>query len=258
MNDGGLPAAVAFGDKANFAGLIDSKDVIMFEISDRWKKAYPNALVGVLMVSWAQNVAEHPDLESRKRAIEEGLRSRFVNTEDIKADKVIQAYAAYYKRFEKTYHVAGQVKSLVAQQRPLPTVSGLVDVMFMAEMKNLLLTAGHDLATVVAPVVLDAATGVENYKKLNQEKQVAKEGDMMTLDRVGVLSSVIHGPDFRSRIAPHTRDALYVTYAPDGIAREQVLAHIRDIKDNVLLFAPSATVERVSILSARGIRDIIA
>ncbi|MFW6056792.1 MAG: hypothetical protein ACOC9B_05735 [Chloroflexota bacterium] len=229
----------------------------MFEISDRWKKAYPNAMVGILMVSWAQNVGEHPGLESRKRVIEEELRSRFSNPGEIKVDEAIQAYAAYYKRFEKTYHVAGQLKSLVAQQKPLPTVSGLVDVMFMAEMKNLLLTAGHDLATVVAPVVLDAASGVENYKKLNQEKQVAKAGDMMTLDRVGVLSTVIHGPDFRSRIAALTRDAMYVTYAPDGITRGQVLAHIRDIKENILLFAPSATVERVSILSARGIRDLV-
>ena len=199
---------------------------------------------------------EHPALEERKRALEAELRSRFANPENIKADAVIQAYTAYYRRFEKTYHIAGQLKTAVVKQRPLPTVSGLVDVMFMAEMKNLLLTAGHDLATVVPPVILDAATGEESYIKLNQEPQVARAGDMMTVDGVGILSSVIHGPDYRSRISPETRDALYVTYTPDGITREQLLNHVRDMWESILLFSPEAEVEPVRVLTASGIVGI--
>jgi len=227
----------------------------MFIISERWKSAYLNAAVAMLVVRGAQNVREHPALEERKRALEAELRARFANPEDIKADSVIRAYTAYYKRFEKTYHVAGQLKTTVVKQRPLPTVSGLVDVMFMAEMSNLLLTAGHDLASVVAPVTLDAAAGDETYVKMNQEEQVCKATDMLTCDGVGILSSVIHGPDCRSRISPKTRDALYVTYAPDGVTREQLLGHVRDMVQNILLFSPSAHVEPVSLLTAGGIEE---
>ena len=229
----------------------------MFTISERWKNAYPNAAVAMLVVRRVENVREHPALQERKRALEEELLIRFSDPEDIKADPVIQAYAAYYKRFEKTYHVAGQLKTAVVKQRPLPTVSGLVDVMFMAEMKNLLLTAGHDLTRVVSPVTLDAATGEESYTKLNKEDQMAKAGDMMTVDGVGILSSVIHGPDYRSRISPDTRDALYVTYAPDGITREQLLGHVRDIWQNIRLFSPAARVESMSLLTAKGLEKVV-
>jgi len=228
----------------------------MFKVSERWKNAYPNAAVAMLVVRRVENVREHPALQERKMDLQEELRERFEDSEDIKADPVIQAYTAYYKRFEKTYHIAGQLKTTVVKQRQLPTVSGLVDVMFMAEMNNLLLTAGHDLSRVVLPVTLDAATGEESYTKLNQEDQMAKAGDMLTFDGVGILSSVIHGPDYRSRISPDTCDALYVTYAPDGITREQLLGHVRDMWKSIRLFSPSARVEPLRVLTASGIEEV--
>lgn len=228
----------------------------MFKISERWKTTYPNAAAAMLVVRRVENVREHPALQERKMDLQEELRERFEDPEGIKADPVIKAYTAYYKRFEKTYHIAGQLKTTVVKQRQLPTVSGLVDVMFMAEMNNLLLTAGHDLNRVVLPVTLDAATGEESYTKLNQEDQTAKAGDMLTFDGVGILSSVIHGPDYRSRISPDTRDALYVTYAPDSITREQLLGHVRDMWTSIRLFSPSARVEPVRVLTAKGIEEV--
>ena len=228
----------------------------MFVVSERWRKAYPDATVAILVVRGAENVVEHPELERRKRMLEGELTARFANSDDIKAAPAMQAYVSYYKRFEKTYHLVQQLKTLVVKQRPLPTVSGLVDVMFMAEMKNLLLTAGHDLTTVVPPVILVTGTGNESYIKLTQEPQMTKEGDMMVVDGVGILSTVIHGPDYRSRITPETRDALYVVYAPVGIAREEVLRHLGDIRENILLFSRSVEVEPARLLSARGIEEV--
>jgi DNA/RNA-binding domain of Phe-tRNA-synthetase-like protein len=184
------------------------------------------------------------------------LRSRFANADDIRSAEAITPYVAYYKRFEKTYHLMQQLKTVVVKGRPLPVVSGLVDVMFMTEMKNLLLTAGHDLATVEPPVTLDVGTGEERYLKLNGEEQLAKAGDMMVVDRRGILSSVIHGPDFRSRIAPETRDVLYVVYAPSGITRDSVVRHVADMAESILLFSPFAAVEPVRLLSAQGVEAI--
>ena len=75
-------------------------------------------------------------------------------------------------------------------------------------------------------------------------------------DGVGILSSVIHGPDYRSRILPQTRNALYVTYAPDGIMREQLIGHVRDMWQSILLFSPLAETEPVRVLRARGIEEV--
>jgi DNA/RNA-binding domain of Phe-tRNA-synthetase-like protein len=172
----------------------------MFIVSERWSRSYPSGMVAILMVKDVANVVQHPELERRKRVLERELQLRFRSRDDIRSDGVMQAYTAYYRRFEKTYHLQQQLQTLVVKQKPLPVVSGLVDVMFIAEMRHFLLTAGHDFATVVPPVTLEAARGDETYVKLNQEPQVAKAGDMMVVDRDGILSSIIHGPDFRSRI----------------------------------------------------------
>jgi len=227
----------------------------LFDASQRWKDLYPDAMAAALVVRDAVNVLEHAELQARKRALEANVRSRFSSPDDIKSVPEIRSYIAYYKRFEKTYHLVQQLKTVVTG-RSLPTVSGLVDVMFMAEMKNLLLTAGHDLATVVPPVVLDAGAGDERYLKLNGEEQLAKAGDMMVLDGKGILSSVIHGPDYRSRITPQTRDVLYTVYAPRGITSDRVVGHLADMAENIVLFSPAALIEPIRLLSACGVEEV--
>jgi len=228
----------------------------MFTVTERWKNAHANAMVAVLVVREATNVREHPELEKRKRTLEADLATRFCGPDDIKAAAPILAYTAYYKRFEKTYHLVQQLKTVALKRRPLPTVSGLVDVMFMAEMEHLLLTAGHDLAAVVPPVRLDAGTGVEEYVKMNEQSQVAKAGDMMVIDSRGILSSIIHGPDLRSRLTLETRDAMYVVYGPAGITRDDVARHLGAIRASIQVFSPSALFEPARILSGRGVEEM--
>ncbi len=201
-------------------------------------------------------MVEHPELEGRKRHLEDEIRSRFQSPDDIKQSGVVQAYVAYYRRYEKTYHLVQQLKSIAVKGRPLPTMSALVDVMFMAEMKNLLLTAGHDLGAVVPPITLDAGTGAEVYIKLSGETQTAKTNDMMVTDAEGTISTIIHGPDRRTMITPQSTDVLYVIYAPDGVERDDVCGHLRDIEDSIRLFSPGSEFGPVYLLSSRGVEDI--
>ncbi len=228
----------------------------MFVVAERWRNSYPNAAVAILVITGADNTTAHPELERRKRVLEQELGSRFQTQQDIRSLPVIQTYSAYYKRFDKTYHVALQLKTVAINRRPLPTVSTLVDAMFMAEMRHFLLTAGHDLKTVVPPVTVDTGRSGETYTRLNEEVQQVKEHDMLVRDRQGVLSTVIYGPDLRTRITPQTTDALYVVYAPEGIEKEQIRRHLCEIRDSILVASPSACVERAQLLSARGPEDL--
>ncbi|NLE94454.1 MAG: hypothetical protein GX600_02045 [Dehalococcoidia bacterium] len=228
----------------------------MFAVSERWRATYPDGMVAAVVIHDAKNVAAHAELDARKRALEANIASRYLSAEDVKSARNIQPYVAYYKRFGKTYHVLQQLRTVALKGATLPTVSGLVDVMFIAEMKHLLLTAGHDLNTVSPPVILDAAAGTEAYTKLNQESQVAKESDMMVIDAQGVLSSIIHGPDYRSRITLETSDVMYIVYAPSGIIRDEVMHHVRDIVAGVLAFATQARVEPVRLLTAAGVAEV--
>ena len=59
-------------------------------------------------------------------------------------------------------------------------------------------------------------------------------------DAKGILSSVIYGPDQRTRITPDTRQVLFTIYAPPGIKKQTVRQHLVDIQSNVTLVASEA------------------
>jgi DNA/RNA-binding domain of Phe-tRNA-synthetase-like protein len=195
------------------------------------------------------NPDRHPALDQRKEELESQLRARFAGggRAAIKALPTLQAYDAYYSRFKKTYHVQLQLESVALKGRPIPRVAALVEAMFMAELKNLLLTAGHDWATVQPPVRLDVSDGSERYVMLNGQEQTLKSGDMLIADSQGVISSVIYGPDQRTRITSDTRQVFFAVYAPAGIGAEAVRRHLQDIQANVVLFAPEAEVEWLEV-----------
>lgn len=200
----------------------------------------------------AANPAHHPVLESRKAALEEELRSRFAGQDRAELVKhpVLQAYATYYRQFKKTYHVQLQLESLLFKGKSIPTVAALVEAMFMAEMNNLLLTAGHDLDSVRLPVTLDTAKGTESYTLLRGELQTPKAGDMMIVDREGIISNIVYGPDQRTQITPQTRNALFAVYAPPGIEVPLIEHHLQEIQQNVQLVAGTVQVELLKVFDA--------
>ncbi len=225
----------------------------MFIVSEAWKRAYPGAAVGVLAVRNVLNPERHAALDKRKEELENQLRARFSDYDRaaLKALPTIQAYNAYYKRYKKTYHVQLQLESVVFKGKPIPRVAALVEVMFVAELKNLLLTAGHDLEAVQMPVKIDVAEGSECYIRLNGEEQGLKSGDMTIADAKGVISCVLYGPDRRTRITPETRQVLFTVYAPPGIGEQAVHDHLQDIQANVLLVAPQADVELLEVYGTK-------
>ncbi|MEX1248986.1 MAG: phenylalanine--tRNA ligase beta subunit-related protein [Anaerolineales bacterium] len=215
-------------------------------LSPRFPAHYPHSGVGVLALRGLLNPAADPELERAKRELEAGLRQRYqagtavsaYGKAAIRALPAMQAYAAFYKPFGKTYHVQMQTESVVLLGKSLPSVSALVDTMFLAELKNSLLTAGHDLDAVQQPITIDVAAGTETYTLMNGKEATLKAGDMCMADAAGVISSVLYGPDARTRLTPATTSALFVVYAPEGVARDAVLQHLAEIQDGARRFSP--------------------
>jgi DNA/RNA-binding domain of Phe-tRNA-synthetase-like protein len=207
----------------------------------------------VLVLRDVSNPPHHAELENRKVALEERLRSQFSGQDRaaIASHPVLQAYGNYYRQFKKTYHIQLQLESIVLKGKSIPNVAALVESMFMAEMQDLLLTAGHDLDVLQLPLVLDVATGTEEYTLLRGEQQTLKPGDMMIRDQVGVISSIIYGPDQRSQIAPGTRNVVFTVYAPSGIDAQTVFDHLQHIQENVMIFSPQAQVELLEIYKGK-------
>ena len=221
----------------------------MFEVTYAWKSAYPKAYVGVLVMRDVSNPPHHAELERQKLALEEKLRAQFSGQDRtaISSHSVLRAYSEYYRQFKKTYHIQLQLESIVLKGKSIPSGAALVESMFMAEMQDLLLTAGHDLDLLHLPLALEVATGTEGYTLLRGEQQKLKPGDMMIRDQMGIISSIIYGPDQRTHITPNTRNVVFTVYAPPGIDEKTVTDHLEHIKENVMVFAPQAQVELLEV-----------
>lgn len=217
-----------------------------------WTSAFPGAVVGALVMHGVHNPEESAALETRKRGLEADLRAQATRLggEGVRAEPVVRPYVDYYRAHGKSYHVRAQWESVAVKGKPIPRRAALVEAMFMAELKNLILTAGHDLAALALPVRVDVTREEDRYVLMSGTERVLGAGDMMMVDGKGIVSSVLYGPDRRTRIGPDTRQVVFAAYAPAGVGENTVRDHFEDIRANVLLIAPEAETSLLATLQA--------
>jgi DNA/RNA-binding domain of Phe-tRNA-synthetase-like protein len=226
------------------------KGLDMCTVSEAWKAAFTDAHIGILIMKNVRNPRTHEVLNKKKEELEQELGVQYDGKTkgDLKKISTIAAYQLYYKKFKKTYHVLLQLESVAIKGKPLPTANTLVESMFMAELKNLLLTAGHDYDKIKQPITGDVSRGNEEYILMNGNSQVLKPGDMFIKDSQGIISSVIYGPDKRTKITLKTQNVLFVIYAPAGITEEEIYHHLEDIVSYINLFSPDTQVVKRCVL----------
>jgi DNA/RNA-binding domain of Phe-tRNA-synthetase-like protein len=224
----------------------------ILEVDPNWCEAHPGASVGLIAMRGVANPASNESLNDLASVLKCELRSRLetADRETIRAIPPLPAYAAYYKRWGQRYHVAMQLESVAQKGKALPRVAALIEAMFIAELRNLLLTAGHDLDALELPVHLTVGTG-ESFTAPNGQETTVKSGDMVIADARGrVLSAIITGPSDFARIGPETTAALFYVYAPPGVDSSLVDAHLNEIERNVRLISPDAEIAGREIVTA--------
>jgi len=218
--------------------------------TDAWMQAHPGAQIGLLEISGVDNTQLATGLDQEKRAIEARLREKYsgFTREDFLELPVMQAYHRYYREFGYTYHVLLQLESVALKGKSLPNVSPLVDANFAAELETLILTAGHDVAHLEAPILIDVAREGAVITQMNGKRKDVSVGDMLMRDAGGVACTILRGQDNRSPISKATTHVLYVAYVPDGVTEEQVRTQLDAIEKYVRLFAPECKAEQLLII----------
>src|SRR5829696_7644310 len=147
------------------------------DVDPSWREAHPVASVGLIALRGVANPTSNDKLHDLASALESDARSRLgtVDRETIRAVPPLPAYAAYYKRWGQRYHVAMQLESVAQKGKPLPRVAALVEAMFIAELNNLLLTAGHDFDALALPIRLAVGAG-EGFAGPNGKEMTIKDG----------------------------------------------------------------------------------
>ena len=221
----------------------------ILNVTDRWKTTYPGAVVGILAMRGVKNPPQHPAIDELKAKKEQEVRTRFAGMDRaaLKTLDRMKQYESYYGLFDKTYHVLLQLESIALKGKPIASVGSLVQVMFVAEVGNMLLTAGHDLDLMTLSLTLDIAQGTESYVLYKGTPQTPKAGDMMISDGAGITSTILHGPDNRTRIHAGTVNVLFAAYAPPGIGADAMRQHLEEMQRGALLIAPEATTEAMEV-----------
>lgn len=222
----------------------------MLQISKELKGAYTGGCIGEISFKNVKvDEAGMISLKKVKEELSDSLRSKYkdYNRAALIQVEPVNSYVTYYKRFKKTYHVLLQLESIILKGKSIPESNPLVMIMFMAELKNLILTAAHDLDRIALPVGVELSKGDEGYQLLNDMEKELPTGDMFMEDREGIISSIIYGPDNRTQISEKTNKVLYTIYAPPGIEESLINEHLNDIAHYIQLAAPQAEIiERVA------------
>jgi len=227
--------------------------MLMITATDAWRAIHPGAQISLLEISGVDNSQPAPALEQEKLAIERRLREMYAgfSRDDFLNLPVMQAYHRYYRKFGYTYHVLLQLESVAFKGKSLPRVSPLVDANFAAELDTLILTAGHDVTQLEAPIVIDVAREGDEIIQMGGARKDVPEGDMLMRDAQAIACTILRGQDNRSPISKETTHVLYVSYVPEGVAEGHVRAQLDAMEHHVRLFAPGCRVEQASILFAK-------
>ena len=212
----------------------------MFQLHSSLKDKH--CALGILIMTDISSPDHHESLDRLKENLENEIAEKYktVSRKELKELYPLDAYVSYYKTFGYTYHVLPQLES-IAHGKKIPRVIPTVETMFMAEVKNMLLTAGHDLEQIRLPLELKTAETDEIYTGISGRQSVTVPGDFEIRDNTSILSSILKGPDQRTCITSQTRQALFIIYAPEGIRQNTILNHLDDIESYIHVFSPGAT-----------------
>ncbi len=221
--------------------MYDNEIIILNEATYRIK-------IGLLVMKGIDSMIAGNEEEQEKalRTLNEkyGGRTRKV----LKEIYPIDVYCAYYKKFGYSYHVLGQLESVLGGKKSTGSDSALLQAMFSCELEGMMLTAGHDLSVVNLPLSVKIADGTETYVSISGKEVCAVKEDAMICDGMGTISSILRGPDERTRIKDSTSDVLFTVYAPPGIDKTDIEASLRRLEQAVLRFSPEARTESLRVL----------
>lgn len=225
----------------------------MIAVAPRVYTHYPTVCFGVLHIEGF--APRDPNTFSTVRDAEiAALRARhagyrraeFVQTEPTRS------YVKYYKRFQKTYHVLQQLESIVLKDKTIPDAHPLVQALLLTEVQHMLLIACHDLDTIQGPLTIDVADGGEPFRRASGSETTLDARDICMREGDEFILSIIYGQDSRTRIAPHTRNALYLIDGVEGVTASRMMEGLHSLLGILRAFDPDLQPVHLEVIRPDG------
>lgn len=213
---------------------------------------HPQTIMGIMKVEGldtATDVAAWNELKAREL---DAFRTAHHAYDRKKAltEPPISGYAEYYKQFKKTYPVLLQRESVLLKGGTIKSPCLAVETMFMAEVKHGLLVAGHDAQYFSGDCCVGLAVGGESFTVVSGKERTMKAGDLYLQDGGAVLSSVLEGQDYTSRLTAHSAAAVYCAYGLYGVTAGQMAVLFDDLTRYLASACPQAVAGTPQITQA--------
>lgn len=222
----------------------------MLVMSDEWKKAWPKAHVGAMLLSRAIPSAPKGMAAKTKEDLQQELRRRLsrIPADELAGKDPVRAYSAYCKRFNLPFDIRMALDSMLATEKSRTNLNPITEAVFCSSMEYLLPSSCHDRDLINKPLTLQTASAGQNISLSGGNRQDLIVGDMLVSDSRGVVASAILGGDHRTRIRPDTQRPLILTLVPPGLHPKLIYEHFFTIHTAIRRFAPQVEINYFQVI----------
>lgn len=186
-----------------------------FIVDSSFWNLFPDAKIGVLLLKDYKTPSQSPDELVQLLEESNGLAQKFLTEDTFSENEVIRTYRQAYQKFKTKKGARSSIEALLkrsASDRPVSTISPLVDIYNAASLRFGLPCGAEDLDTFVGDLQLTVTEGGDEFYLIGDEtNNPTLPGEVCYKDDKGAVCRCFNWRDGeRTMITDDTKNAFLV------------------------------------------------
>lgn len=186
-----------------------------FVVDSSFWSLFPDAKIGVLLLKDYKTPAQSPDELVKLLEESNGIAQKFLSEDTFSENEVIQTYRQAYQKFKTKKGARSSIEALLkrsASDRPVSTISPLVDIYNAASLRFGLPCGAEDIDTFVGDLHLTVTEGGDEFYLIGDENNnPTLPGEVCYKDDKGAVCRCFNWRDGeRTMITDKTKNAFLV------------------------------------------------
>ncbi|MDG4501613.1 B3/4 domain-containing protein [Streptococcus suis] len=186
-----------------------------FIIDSSFWNLFPDAKIGVLLLKDYKTPTQSPDELVKLLEESNGIAQKFLTEDTFSENEVIRTYRQAYQKFKTKKGARSSIEALLkrsASERPVSTISPLVDIYNAASLRFGLPCGAEDLDTFVGNLQLTVTEGGDEFYLIGDEtNNPTLPGEVCYKDDKGAICRCFNWRDGeRTMITDETKNAFLV------------------------------------------------
>lgn len=186
-----------------------------FVVNSSFWSLFPDAKIGVLLLKGYKTPTQSPDELVKLLEESNGIAQKFLTEDTFSENEVIRTYRQAYQKFKTKKGARSSIEALLkrsASDRPVSTISPLVDIYNAASLRFGLPCGAEDLDTFVGNLQLTVTEGGDEFYLIGDEtNNPTLPGEVCYKDDKGAVCRCFNWRDGeRTMITDETKNAFLV------------------------------------------------